>query len=166
MVKVDISGIEGGKYFKDPTRGNYNVESVDYSTFQTSEDSNHPNTDYWSIHWMIQDNEEFEGQYIFDSVMLPCIDCLEAGELVDGHRADKKGNTNYPLFGLYNILRATIGQHKWSDEELDKGQLEIEAEDLMGLKVKVRYGKQKNSDFMNIKKYMPIDDGEDDDLLP
>lgn len=171
MVKIDMTQLakdsDGEVSYKEVTRGKYNVESVDYSVFETKDTSNHPETEYWSIHWEIFDDEEFDGKYVFGTVMLPCMECMEAGELVEGHQADKKGNENYPTYTLFNILRATVGQHKWTMEDIEKGAIDVKAEDLMGLKLRVRYGKQKGSDYMEIKSYMPLGEGDgDDNLLP
>lgn len=167
MVRVDVSkAAEGGDY-KDVKRGKYLVESDDYSVFEHSEESKHPDSSFWSLHWNIekdpQHDGEFEGQKVFGRVALPCDVCAEEGDTADGH-ADE----DYEPYDLYNILRATLGQHRFTEEDLQSGEIDVEPEDLLGLRCWVQYSKQKGSDYMQIKKYRPLDDDsdEDRDLLP
>lgn len=164
MVKVDMSGIEprDGDGEEVP-KGIYVVEVTDYSVFPVSENGNHPGADAWSLHQQIQDDPNFEGRMTFGRIQLPCQECAEAGENVDGHEGD-----NYTPYALFNLLRATIGQHDWTEEDISKGAIDVDADDLVGLRYRVRWGKQKNSDYMGTKKFLPLKDGEeaDSDLLP
>lgn len=163
MVRVDISGVESKGNYKDVTRGIYVVESDDYSIFEHSESAQHPDSPFWSIHWRIDDESEFDGKYVFGRVAIPCLECIEAGGQAEGH-----GDKQYEMYDLVNILSATMGQHKFTKEAL-AAEIEVEPEDLLGLRCRVRYGKQsKNSDYMTIKKYMPekSDDNGDSSLLP
>jgi len=162
MVKVDLSDIEARDGGTEVPRGVYTVESEDYSTFENSDASKHPGAEAWSLHLRIQEGDQ-EDKVVFGRIALPCQDCVEAGEPVDGH-ADK----NYVPYDLFNLLRATLGQHPFTEEMIESGEIDVDADDhLVGLKFRVRYGKQKNSEYMQVKKYLPLKEGsEDSDLLP
>lgn len=163
MVQIDMSGIEArDDAYAEVPRGVYVVESEDYSVFENSDQSKHPGAESWSLHLRIQEGP-FEDKVIFGRIGLPCQECIEAGEPVDGH-----GEDNYVPYDLFNVLRATIGQHDWTAEDISSGAIDVSADDLVSLKFRVRYGKQKNSDYMQVKKYMPLKDGstEDSELLP
>lgn len=160
MIRVNLSEYEH-REFSDVPRGRYNVKSEEVRVFQTSENSKHPKADMWSIELRIQDEEQ-ENQPIFDNVLIPCNVCAEHPEgQAEGHE-DK----DFPLYTLFAILENTIGQHKWTEEDIQSGDIDVEPEDLEGLYLRVRYGKQKNSDYMEVKGYMPWRDEDEATLSP
>lgn len=162
MVQIDMSGIEARDDYAEVPRGIYTVESEDYSVFENSDESKHPGAESWSLHLRIQDGP-YEDKVVFGRIGLPCQECVENGGAVEGH-ADE----NYVPYDLFNVLRATIGQHDWTEDDIASGAIDITADDLVGLKFRVRYAKQKKSDYMQVKKYMPLKegDGADSELLP
>lgn len=126
--------------FSDVPAGEYHIVVSDYEIRKTSEDSKHPENEYWNLELTIQDGE-YENRKLWTNVMLP----------------------PYIPYDLYNILRAC----GWSEAELKSDEMEIDVEDdILGKEFIVRWGKQKNSDYMEVKRYKSLDDGADNNLLP
>lgn len=143
MVKIDFSKVEGPS--KLP-RGKYHFMISDGSVKETSETSKYPGSDFWSLELTVQDGPQ-EGRKEFTSVMLP----------------------PYEPFTLVGILRATVGQHEWTDEDVQSGEFDVELDDLLELEFVAKVRPQKdNEDFNNVYGYAPYDPDtwEHSDLLP
>lgn len=144
MVRVNFSDIEesGGQL----ARGKYHFAVTDGEIKETSDSSKHPGSDFWSIELTVQDGDQ-QGRKQFLPVMLP----------------------PYEVFTLAAILRATVGQHEFTKDQLDSGDFEVELDDLIGLEFVANVRPQKsNSDFnevRNIKEFDP-ENWADADMLP
>lgn len=143
MVKVNFSDI---KEFEQLPPGKYHFIIEEGEVQETGEESKHPGNDFWRLTLTVQDGE-YAGQHEWVSVMLP----------------------PYELYTLFGILRATIGQHEWTEEDLKSGDVDVELDDLIGLEFVARVKPQKgNSDFNNVSRFQAFDPDEwaDADLLP
>lgn len=143
MVKVNFSDV---KDFQQLPKGKYHFLVEEGEVQETSDTSKHPGVDYWRLTLTVQDGE-YQGQHEWVSVMLP----------------------PYELFTLFGILRATIGQHEWTEEELRAGDVDVELDNLIGLEFVASVKPQKdNPDFNNVGSFRAYDPDAwaDSDLLP
>lgn len=143
MVKVNFSDVED---FQPLPKGKYHFVVSDGEVKETTESSKHPGVDYWRLELTVQDGE-YEGRNEWTNIMLP----------------------PYELFGLYGLLRATIGQHDFTEEDLEGGDVDVELDDLIGLEFVANVKPQKdNPDFNNVGRMQPYDpeNWADTDLLP
>lgn len=143
MVRVNFAGIEESE--KLP-RGKYHFAVTDGEVKETSEDSKHPGNDYWNLELTVQDGDH-QGRKHWLSIMLP----------------------PYEVFTLASVLRATVGQHEFTEKQLADGDFDVELDDLIGLEfVATVRPQKKNPDFnetRSIKAFDP-EEWEDADLLP
>lgn len=143
MVKVNFAEVED---FKPLASGKYHFRVTDAEVRQTKEDAKHPDVDFWWLELTVQDGEQ-QGKTQNLPVMLP----------------------PYELYTLVGILRATVGQHKWTDEEVQEGEADVELDDLLDLEFIAKVKPQKgNSDFNQVSNFAPYDEESwaDADLLP
>ena len=144
MVRINFAEIEDSPQL--PT-GKYHFAITDGEIKETSDTSKFPGEDYWSVELTVQDGEQ-QGRKQYIPLMLP---------------------PKYEPFSLARILRVTVGQHEYTEEQLDNGEFDVELDDLMGLEFVASVRPQKNNkDFnevRNIKAFDP-EDWEDADLLP
>jgi hypothetical protein len=143
MVRVNFADIEDSPQLP---RGKYHFAITDGEVKETKADSKHPGNDYWSLETTVQDGEQ-EGRKQYLSVMLP----------------------PYEVFTLAAILRATIGQHEFTEEQLESGDFDVELDDLMGLEYVASVRPQKNNpEFNEVRSFKPFDpeDWADADMLP
>jgi len=148
MVKINFAEVEE---FQRLPKGRYHFAVSDYEIKELGEDSKAPGKDYWRLELTVQ----------------------------DGAYADRTEHTNVFLPPDYDpkylaaILRSTVGQHDWSEEELKNGEFDVDAEDLLTLEFIAEVSPQKGSDmFNNIGFPRPVpedwepEDGESGDDLP
>lgn len=159
MPRVDLSGYEE-KDFENLPKGEYNFEIEQVHQFDIGEDGKHPGADIWSVELKVIDEGEYENRREFDNVLVPCEECEKAREnnepIPDGHDEEQ-----YPLYTLFQILTVTNEQHSF---DLSSPELDIYPDMLEGLKLRARVGKQKKTDYNEIKRYKRI--GEDDNSAP
>lgn len=142
MVKINLGEIPD---FENLPKGIYHFLVSEVNVDETSADSKHPGAVKWNVELTVQDGE-LEGRKEFLNIMFD----------------------PYVPYALPQLLRATVGQHKWSEEDLQDGDIDVEAEDLLDLEfvANVRPNK-KNKDFNDVVKMRPYDPDEwDTDLLP
>lgn len=144
-LTVDLSGVEE-RDFEPLPNGKYHVSITDYDIRETGEEAKHPENDYLNVEFTVQSGDH-EGRKLWTNVMLP----------------------PYEPFMLYNILRAS-GK---TEEELKSGEFELDFDDLHGLEMVAKVGRQKgNKDYNEIKRFEPYDPdtfdagGSGDSLLP
>lgn len=146
MVRVNFAEVEP---FEQLPKGRYHVIVTDGEVNQTSETSEHPDNDYWRVAYTVQDGPK-KGKREWDNLMLP----------------------PYTPYGLFNLLRATVGQHPWSEEDLDgEADVDVELDDLIDLELVISVRPQRGNDEYNeVSRYYPYDpeewETEEDDLLP
>lgn len=161
MPKVDLSGYEE-KDFEALPKGEYTFEIEQVHQFETGDNSKHPGADIWSVELKVIEGD-YENRREFDNVLIPCELCEEAREnnedIPDGHDEEQ-----YPLYTLFSILNVTNDQH---DFDLSQPNFDIYPDMLEGLKLKARIGKQKNSDYNEVKNYKRLDaETQEPDLTP
>ena len=143
MVRVNFSDV--GTSTQLP-RGKYHFAVTDGEVRETKESSKHPGSDFWSLECTVQTGEQ-QGRKQYLSVMLP----------------------PYQVFTLAALLRATVGQHEFTEEQLNAGDFDVELDDLVGLEFVATVRPQKSNpeynEMRNIKAYNP-DDWAEEDLLP
>ena len=133
MVRINFAEIEG---FEQLPRGKYHFAITDYEVKEHGENSKHPGHEYWWLTLTVQDGDQ-EGKTQTLMVTLP---------------------PHYEPFTLVNILRATVGQHNWSEEEVAEGEVDVDIEDLDGLEFVASVRPQKgNSDFNEVRSIAPFD---------
>lgn len=143
MVRVNFAEVES---FEKLDAGTYHFAITDLDVDETGEESKHPGTDFWKAELTVQDGP-LQGRKEFLSIMLP----------------------PYELYTLVGILRATVGQHEWTEEEVEQGEVDVEMDDLMGLEFIAKVKPQKkNPDFNQVSNFKPYDpeSWEESDLLP
>ena len=143
MVRINFAEVED---FSSLPYGNYHILVSDVDVKQHGDEAKHPGNDYWNIEVTVQDGE-LEDRKDFIMFTLP----------------------PYKPFQLVNLLRATVGQHEWSEEEVDSGEFDVEVDDILNLEaiLKVAHNK-KNPDFPNYR-FLPYNEEEwkgDASLLP
>jgi len=149
MVKVNFASIKDG-----PSDGTHRFMITEGDIEQNKESAKHPGNDYWRLTLQVQDGPD-EGETTKTNVMLP----------------------PYVPYDLKNILRATVGQHSWSEEDIKKGEFDVEMDDLVdnNLEFIATIAPQRNNkDFKNVGNYRPVPDDWDwedynedtDSLLP
>lgn len=142
-VRVNFADIEE---FKPLEKGKYHFAITDIEVKETSADSKHPETDYWWAELTVQDGPA-QGRTQRLAIMLP----------------------PYELYTLAAILRATVGQHEWTEEQVAEGEADVEMEDLEGLHFVATVKPQKgNADFNNVSRIEPYDPEtwEESSILP
>jgi hypothetical protein len=133
MVKVNFAEVEE---YKPLPRGTYRFAVTDTDIKQNGESSQHPGNDYWALELTVQDGPQ-EGKTQFTNCMLP----------------------PYTPYDLVGILRATVGQHDLTEEEINAGEADVELEDLEGLEFIANVAPQKNNpDFNNVSRYRAVPD--------
>lgn len=139
MVRVNFAEIES---IDQLPRDTYHFMITDIDLDETGEDSKHPGTDYWKAELTVQSGP-LQGRKEFISIMLP----------------------PYELYTLAGILRATVGQHDWTEEDVESGEADVEMDDLLNLEFTAKVKPQKkNKDFNQVSNFKPVDDT--DSLLP
>lgn len=147
MVKINMGEVQD---FGQLDRGTYHfaITEVDPDN-ETSDSSKHPGTQYWRATLTVQDGPK-KGQNEWTTIMLP----------------------PYEPTTLKSILKATVGQHDWSLEDINEGEIEIDLDDpsfLLQLEFVANVRPQKdNKDFNNVSRFreVPEDWGDEDSLLP
>lgn len=139
MVRVNFAEVES---FEKLPADTYHFAITDLDVDETGEDSKFPGTDYWKAELTVQSGP-LEGRKEWLSIMLP----------------------PYELYTLAGILRATVGQHEWSEEDVESGEADVEMDDLLNLEFMARVKPQKkNPDFNQVSNFKPVDD--EADMLP
>lgn len=143
MVRVNFAEIEdSGKL--DP--GKYHFAITDGDVKEGTEKE--PDSQAWNLELTVQDGEK-EGRKEFVWI---------------GHPP------HYVPYALKPILKATVGQHKWSKDEVEEGEIDVELDDLMGLEfIATVRTQKKNPDFNDVRNFQPYDSDEwdsDENLLP
>ena len=132
MVKVDFSKIEGPQQLP---KGPYHFRITDGEVKETGDHTDHPGSDFWGIELTVQDGEN-EGRTQSMSVMLP----------------------PYEPFTLAAIMRATVGQHEYTEKQVDDGEIDVELDDLMDLEFVANVRPQKKNDEYNeVRRIRPYD---------
>lgn len=143
MVRVNFSEVES---FDKLEPGTYHFAITDLEVKETAEDSKFPGNDFWNAELTVQDGP-LKGRKEFMAIMLP----------------------PYELYTLVGILRATVGQHEWSEEDVDAGEADVEMDDLLNLEFIAKVKPQKkNPDFNQVSNFKPYDpdNWEESDMLP
>jgi hypothetical protein len=143
MVRINFAEIE--EYEKLP-KGKYHFAITDLEVDEHGESAKHPGNEYWRATLTVQSGE-LQGKTQNLMITLP----------------------PYEPFTLVGILRATVGQHEWTEEQVKEGDLDVDIDDLEGLEFVASVRPQKNnSDFNEVRGIQPYDseDWADADLLP
>jgi hypothetical protein len=146
MVKVNFAEVEE---YKPLERGTYRFVVTDTEVDQNKESAQHPGNDFWKLTLTVQDGPK-EGKTQVANCMLP----------------------PYTPYDLVGILRATVGQHRFTEDEINSGEADVELEDLDELEFIANVAPQKdNSDYNNVSRYRAVPDdwepaGGDDANLP
>lgn len=142
MVKVNFAEIE--EFQKLPS-GKYHFAVTDVDLGEGTEKE--PESEYWSIKCTVQDGE-LQGRTESLWCGLP---------------------PHYEPFTLAQLLRATVGQHEWTKEQLEDGEFEVEMDDIIGLEfIGVVKPSKRNKEFNQVR-IEPYDEDEwdsDENLLP
>jgi hypothetical protein len=149
MVKVNFAEI---KDFEPLPVGRYHFMVTDVDSGETGEDSKKPGSPYWTAQCTVQDGPH-QGRTQNVWIGLP---------------------PNYEPFGMVNILRVSVGQHQWSEEELKQGEFDVEMDDLLNLEFVgvVRKQRKSKEGYTEIGRMEPFDadtwepESEEDSLLP
>lgn len=152
MVKINFADIEEQE--KLP-KGRYHFAVTDVDLKEGT--AKKPEAEWWNAEATVQDGE-FEGRKEFLFIGLPAYN-------EDGTVDEKR---HYEPFTLVQLLRATVGQHDWTAEEVEDGEADIEMDDLIGLEFIGNVRPQKNNPDFNqvgIKRFDP-DEWSTNDLLP
>lgn len=139
MVRVNFADVPEQE--KLPP-GTYHFAITDLELKETADDAKHPNNDYWNAELTVQSGE-LQGRKEFVAIMLP----------------------PYDLFTLVGILRATVGQHEWTEEDVEAGEADVEMDDLLNLEFIGKVSPQKKSPEFNQVKFKPITE-DDAEMLP
>lgn len=142
MVRINFAEIEDYKPL--PADKGYHFRVTDGDIDQHGDNAKHPGNDFWKLTLTVQDGEQEGGTQPLTITLPP-----------------------YEPFTLVNILRATVGQHEWSEEEVQNGEFEVELDDLVDLEFLADVRPQKNnSDYMEVRRIRPLDEAssEDNDL--
>jgi hypothetical protein len=145
MVKVNFADIEE---FSNLPGGKYHVRVTNGEVKEHGDEAKHPGNEYWNIEITVQDGE-LEGRTDYVMLTLP----------------------PYTPYTLANLLRATVGQHRFTEAELDDGDFDVEIDDIIDNEleavVTVRPPK-KDGGFSNYR-FSPFDPDEwevDNSTLP
>jgi len=151
--------------FEPVPPGKYLAELTDVTVEQTGDDAKHPFNNYWRFEWTVQEGEQ-EGQKVFDNSMLPCMECAKADEAGESRPQGHDPSSNYIPYSLYHIMRAS---ERWTEEELKDGDIEVDIDDLVGIRAVLTVRQQKkNPEYNEVRRYAPESDyeGEGSELLP
>lgn len=143
MVRVNFSEVEEFQPLPDGKGYHFRITDVDVD--QNKDTAKHPGNDFWKLTATVQKGEQ-EGKTHILNVMLP----------------------PYEPYMLVNILRATVGQHEWSEEDVKSGEIDIDLDDMLDLEFLGDVRPQKNnSDYKEVRRIRPLDDASTDgDDLP
>ena len=147
MVKVNFADVGD---FEKLESGKYHFAVTDIDLKEGTEKK--PNSEWWNIEITVQDGEK-KGQKEWLFAGLPSED-------PDSH---------YDPITIVQLLKATVGQHDWSKEDLESGEFEVEMDDLMGLEFIGTVKPQKRNKEFNQVRISPFDPDEwdsDENLLP
>jgi len=143
MVRVNFAELSD---FSKLEQGKYHFAVTDVDLKEGTEKE--PDSEAWNVELTVQDGEK-EGQKEFVWIGLP---------------------PHYEPYALKPILKATVGQHNFTLEEVESGEIDVEMDDLLGLEfVATVKPNKKNSDFNDLRNYEPYDSDEwdsDENLLP
>lgn len=145
MVRINFAEIE--EFSSLPT-GKYHVRVTDGDVKEHGDEAKHPGNEYWNLQITVQDGPQ-EGKTDYVMLTLP----------------------PYEPFTLVNLLRATVGQHPWSDEEVRQGDFEVTIDDIVDNELEAIVTvkpNRKNPDFTNYN-FSPYDADKwsgDENLLP
>lgn len=140
MVRINFADVEE---FEKLPKGRYNFTVSEYEVKEHGENSKHPGNDYWWLTLTVMDGEK-QGKTQTMMITLP----------------------PYEPYALVGILRATVGQHEWTEEQVEAGEIDVEVDDLEGLEFSAQVQPQKdNPDFNNVRGFRPTQET-DDSLLP
>jgi len=144
-VKINFGEVEE---YKPLEPGKYHLAVTDVEVKEHGENSKHPGHEYWMLTLTVQDGPQ-EGKTQNLMVTLP---------------------PHYEPFTLVNVLRATVGQHEWTDQQVKDGEVEVDVENLEGLEFVATVRRQKNNSDFNevrgIREYNADTWDAGDDLLP
>ena len=143
MVRINFAEVEDSPQLP---AGKYHFAITDGEVRETSDTSKHPGNDFWSLELTVQDGEQ-QGRKQYMSIMLP----------------------PYEVFTLARLMRVTVGQHEFTEDQLASGEFDVELDDLMGLEFVASVRPQKgNTDYNEVRNLKAFDpeDWEDADLLP
>jgi hypothetical protein len=147
MVKVNFAELPE---YTPLGRGTYHFAITDGIVDEHGDEAQYPGNDFWKLELTVQDGP-MEGKTQSLTVTLP----------------------PYEPFTLANILRATVGQHEWTEEELKEGEYDVEMDHLVRednpLEFIANVAPQKgNSDYNNVSRIRPYDpeEWEVEDPLP
>jgi len=144
MVRIAMSDLESGSLQLPAGRYHFAITDIDLKEGTEKQ----PDSTAWSLELTVQDGEQ-EGRKEFVWLGLP---------------------PHYEPYALKPILKATVGQHKWNDDEVESGDIDIEMDDLMDLEfIATVKPQKKNKDFNDIRNFQPYDPDEwdsDENLLP
>lgn len=147
MVKVNFSEVED---FKKLDAGRYHFAVTDIDLKEGTQ--NKPEAEWWSIECTVQDGEN-QG----------------AKEWLFAGLPNEDPDKHYDPITIAQLLRATVGQHEWTSEQLDEGEFEVEMDDLLDLEFVGLVSAQKKNPQFNQVRIEPYDSDEwdsDENLLP
>ena len=141
MVKVNFADIE--EQAKLP-KGKYHFAVTDIDLREGT--NKKPDSEWWNIEVTVQDGE-MEGRKEFLFCGLP---------------------PHYEPFTMVQLLRASVGQHDWTEEEVRDGELDVDMDDLIDLEFIWSVRPQKGNEDFNQVRISPYDPDEwsTNDLLP
>jgi hypothetical protein len=133
MVKVNFADIQESNDL--PIGGPYHVQITDGDIGEHGDEAKHPGNEFWRVEITVQDGP-LEGKSATVLITLP----------------------PYEPFTLANILRASVGQHEFTEEQLRDGDFDVSLDDLVdnNLEMLVKVNKRKGSDYVNYR-FSPYD---------
>ncbi len=144
MVRVNLA--DAGEGFEPLPRGTYalRIDDGELGTAE-SEEAKHPGSQY--VNWdMIVTQGDNEGRHVFANTIVSHGEC----------ECDDEETFNKGLFAIAGLLRAS---GRYSDEELDSDEFELDIDDLIGSEVAAVLGIRKSEvygDSNNVKRFKPI----------
>ena len=143
MVRINFAEVSDFSKL-DPGKYHFAVTDIDLKEGTEKE----PESTAWSLELTVQDGEK-EGQKEFVWIGLP---------------------PHYEPYALKPILKATVGQHDWSKEDVESGEIDVEMDDLLNLEfIATVRTQKKNPEFNDVRNFEPYDSDEwdsDENMLP
>jgi len=143
MVRVNFAEVE--EFQPLPDGKGYHFRITDADVDQHKDTAKHPGNDFWKLTLTVQNGEQQNKTQPLMVTLPP-----------------------YEPFTLVSILRATIGQHDWSEEDVKTGEIDVDIDDLVDLEFLADVRPQKNNpDYKEVRRIRPLDDASTDgDDLP
>lgn len=165
-VRVNLAGVEGG--FEPVPSGKYPLNVVSGEIRESNSDK-HVGAEYIAWGFTIAGGD-FEDRWVWDNTIIRHDWVDEDGNEAGCQCGDEENiaKFNKGLFKIVELLKAT---GKWTDEELDSEDFELDISEVEGSQVAAILGIRKSDEYGDqntIRKYKPIGSMElaDSSMLP